>query len=83
MIDIHCFCQAKFFGIDSDQEEQVTDNDDSRPNLEYIPNVNKSHVSTTATLELEKGRFAIATLESMAEDPPELKKYVYLIYFDI
>jgi hypothetical protein len=41
--------------------------------LEYIPNVNTNHDCTTATLELEKGKFAIATLESMAEDPPELK----------
>ena len=66
-----------FFGIDSDQEEQVADNDDSRPNLEYIANVGTNNICTTATLELEKGKFAIATLESMAEDPPELKKYVY------
>ena len=80
MIDLHCFCQAKLFGIDSDPEEQVTDNDDSRPNLEYVPNANKNHVSTTATLEVEKGKFAIATLESMSEDQPELKRYVY---FDI
>ena len=69
-----------FFGIDSDQEEQVTDNDDSRPNLEYIANVGTNNICTTATLELEKGKFAIATLESMAEDQPELKRYVY---FDI
>ena len=32
-------------------------------------------------MELEKGRFAIATLESMAEDPQESKKYVYFIIF--
>ena len=48
-------------------EDEDDDNDDSRPNLEYVSNVPKICNSKSATRELEKGRIAIATLESEDE----------------
>ena len=48
-------------------EDDEDDNDDSRPNLEYVSNVPKANNSKSATREIEKGRIAIATLESQDE----------------
>ena len=49
-------------------EDEDDDNDDSRPNLEYVSNVPIIFKSKRATLELEKGKVAIATLESQDSD---------------
>ena len=50
------------------EDDGDDDNDDSRPNLEYVSNVPNIFKSKSATLELEKGKVAIATLESKESD---------------
>ena len=69
----HIVCQIDPILLGSDygnvlEDDGDDDNDDSRPNLEYVSNVPNIFKSKSATLELEKGKVAIATLESKESD---------------
>ena len=47
-----------------DAEQDEDDNEDSRPTLEYVSNVNLKMNAETAKLEFPTGKVAIAKLET-------------------
>lgn len=54
------------------KDDEDDDNDDSRPNLEYVSNTLIKTSSKSAKLELERGKVAIATLETLVDDSTTL-----------
>ena len=56
------------------EDDEDDENEDSRPNLEYVSNTPIKAGSKSAKLELEKGMVAIATLETLVGDSTPLFK---------